>query len=204
MFKNERVRRPTYKELEQIILNPKLKIIVKPTKYSKSFFIENKNNFNNFNNFNNYDKINKLNKGTQKDYELQNHDLFPDMYNKIDATGSNIDKNESRTQTKIFIPKEFDIYSSFKSSSNKPSSKLSSPYPVSSSKSSSVVEERKPLFSRERESFRRLFLDDTEKRYYNMYNQSSSSSSDNPLTQQQMINRSRSHTSSSSNETKKY
>jgi len=46
---------------------------------------------------------------TQKDYELQNHDLFPDMYREIDATGSVMAENEMRTQTKRFTPKGFDI-----------------------------------------------------------------------------------------------
>ena len=185
MFLTERIRRPTYEELEHIMLNSKLKTHTNATKISMMDMIKDTNiDFNDFD-IHTYDPIKELHKETQKDYELQNHDLFPEMYIEIDATGSNIGTHESRAQTKRYIPKDFDIFSSIRSPGDKPSSNKSSSNVVSKS-SSEELSERRSLFSRERESFRRLFLDDTEKRYYNIRSQSiSSSSSNQQITQEQ-------------------
>ena len=147
-------------------------------------------------------------KSTQKDYEVQNHDLFPEMYEEIDATGSVMGNREMRTQTKRFTPKGFDLYSSANSSSGKPSSPPS-PHHISrptSSESSEQEAEKKKGFgffnSREWDMYRRLHKDNR-----NTTAQQSSSSSSvassalpsnvNYLTQEQM-NRSRSHSSQSS------
>ena len=103
-----------------------------------------------------------LNKSTQKDYEVQNHDLFPEMYEEIDATGSVLGNNEMRTQTKRFTPKGFDIYSSANSFSGKPSSPPS-PHHISRPTSSESFEkdaEKKKGFgffnSSEWDMYRRL------------------------------------------------
>ena len=167
--------------------------------------------------FNDFDLDNRniktmLNKSTQKDYEVQNHDLFPDMYHEIDATGSVMGKNEMRTQTKRFTPKGFDIYSSAQSSSDKPSSPPS-PHHISrptSSESSEQEAEKKKGFgffnSREWDMYRRLNNNENTNAT-RQYSSSSASSSALPsniqqLTQEQM-NRSRSHSSQSSGSGKK-
>ena len=69
-----------------------------------------------------------LDKYVQKDYPLQNYDLFPDMYHIIDATSeykpnTMIDKSDNINQTIRFMLKNIDTpYSSFNSSSKPPSS----------------------------------------------------------------------------------
>ena len=48
-----------------------------------------------------------LDKATQTDYIIQNYDLFPDMYDVIDAQAKNdINKNNKIIQTKRFILKD--------------------------------------------------------------------------------------------------
>ena len=183
---NNRVKKATYEELEEELLNPKLIVLNRPIKIPRFNMIENLNDVD----FNDFDLDNRniktmLNKSTQKDYEVQNHDLFPDMYHEIDATGSVMGKNdtsldarvlrdaspearelrEMRTQTKRFTPKGFDIYSSANSSSGKPSSPPS-PHHISrptSSESSEQEAEKKKGFgffnSREWDMYRRLNKD---------------------------------------------
>ena len=218
----ERVKKATYEELEEELLNPKLIVLNRPIKIPRFNMIENVNDvdFNDFD-LDNHNIKTMLNKSTQKDYETQNHDLFPDMYHEIDATGSVMGRNdavpeprklrEMRTQTKRFTPKGFDLYSSAESSSGKPSSPPS-PHHISrptSSESSEQETEKKKGFgffnSSEWDMYRRL--GNNENTNATTQNQSSSSSSSvassalpsniNYLTQEQM-NRSRSHSSQSS------
>ena len=221
----DRVKKATYEELEEELLNPKLIVLNRPIKIPRFNMIENVENVNDVD-FNDFDLDNHniktmLNKSTQKDYETQNHDLFPDMYHEIDATASVMGNNddtpeprklrEMRTQTKRFTPKGFDLYSSANSSSGKPSSPPS-PHHISrptSSESSEQEAEKKKGFgffnSREWDMYRRLRSN--ENRNTTTQNQPSSSSSSvassalpsniNYLTQEQMA-RSRSHSTQSS------
>ena len=226
----DRVKKATYEELEEELLNPKLIVLNRPIKLPRFNMIENVNDvdFNDFDLDNHNIKtmlnakqslVSNRDKSTQKDYELQNHDLFPEMYEEKDATASvmgNSDETpeprklrEMRTQTKRFTPKGFDLFSSASSSSGKPSSPPS-PHHISrptSSESSEQETQKKKGFgffnSREWDMFRRL--GDNENT--NTATQQSSSSSSvassalpsnvNYLTQQQMA-RSRSHSSQSS------
>ena len=220
---NNRVKKATYEELEEELLNPKLIVLNRPIKIPRFNMIENLNDVD----FNDFDLDNRniktmLNKSTQKDYEVQNHDLFPDMYHEIDATGSVMGKNEMRTQSKRFTPKGFDIYSSAQSSSDKPSSPPS-PHHISrptSSESSEQEAEKKKGFgffnSREWDMYRRLNKDNrnTATRQWSRASRASGEASSssaassalpsniNYLTQQQMA-RSRSHSSQSSGSGKK-
>ena len=204
----DRVKKATYEELEEELLNPKLIVLNRPIKIPRFNMIENVNDvdFNDFD-LDNHNIKTMLNKATQKDYEVQNHDLFPDMYHEIDATGSVMGRNEMRTQTKRFTPKGFDLYSSANSSSGKPSSPPS-PHHISrptSSESSEQEAEKKKGFgffnSSEWDMYRRLNNDN---RNTTARQQSSSSvassalpSNIQQLTQEQM-NRSRSHSTQSS------
>ena len=220
---NNRVKKATYEELEEELLNPKLIVLNRPIKIPRFNMIENVENVNDVD-FNDFDLDNHniktmLNKSTQKDYELQNHDLFPEMYEEIDATASVMGNHydtpeprklrEMRTQTKRFTPKGFDLYSSANSSSGKPSSPPS-PHHISrptSSESSEQEALKKKGFgffnSREWNMYRRLRSN--ENRNASTQNQSSSSSvassalpsNINYLTQEQMA-RSRSHSTQSS------
>ena len=207
----DRVKKATYEELEEELLNPKLIVLNRPIKIPRFNMIENVENVNDVD-FNHFDLDNHniktmMNKATQKDYETQNHDLFPDMYHEIDATGSVMGNREMRTQTKRFTPKGFDLYSSAQSSSDKPSSPPS-PHHISrptSSESSEQEAEKKKGFgffnSSEWDMYRRL---NKENRNTTTRQQSSSSAASSALpsniqqlTQEQM-NRSRSHSSQSS------
>ena len=207
----DRVKKATYEELEEELLNPKLIVLNRPIKIPRFNMIENVENVNDVD-FNHFDLDNHniktmMNKATQKDYETQNHDLFPDMYHEIDATGSVMGNREMRTQTKRFTPKGFDLYSSAQSSSDKPSSPPS-PHHISrptSSESSEQEAEKKNGFgffnSSEWDMYRRL---NKENRNTTTRQQSSSSAASSALpsniqqlTQEQM-NRSRSHSSQSS------
>ena len=209
---NNRVKKATYEELEEELLNPKLIVLNRPIKIPRFNMIEHVNDvdFNDFD-LDNHNIKTMLNKATQKDYETQNHDLFPEMYEEIDATGSVMGNREMRTQTKRFTPKGFDLYSSANSSSGKPSSPPS-PHHISrptSSESSEQETEKKKGFgffnSREWDMYRRLRSN--ENRNTTTQNQPSSSSSSaassalpsniNYLTQEQMA-RSRSHSTQSS------
>ena len=217
MFKG-RVKAPTYDELEEELLNPKLIVMNRPIKIPRFDIAQNIDavDFNEFD-LNNHNLKIMVDKQTQKDYELQNHDAFPEMYDEIDATGSDMGNDEKRTQTKRYIPKDFDIYSSANSSSDKPSSPPS-PHHISrpvSSTSSEKEEPKKKGFgffnSREWDMYRNLRSNTNTN---DNRRQSSSSSSSLPLpssssssvlqqlTQQQMA-RSRSHTSSSGSSMKK-
>ena len=217
MFKGS-VKAPTYDELEEELLNPKLIVMNRPIKIPRFDIAQNIDavDFNEFD-LNNHNLKIMTDKQTQKDYELQNHDAFPEMYDEIDATGSDMGNDEKRTQTKRYIPKDFDIYSSANSSSDKPSSPPS-PHHVSrpvSSTSSEKEEPKKKGFgffnSREWDMYRNLRSNTNTN---DNRRQSSSSSSSLPLpssssssvlqqlTQQQMA-RSRSHTSSSGSSMKK-
>ena len=153
----ERVKKATYEELEEELLNPKLIVLNRPIKIPRFNMIENVNDvdFNDFD-LDNHNIKTMLNKSTQKDYETQNHDLFPDMYHEIDATGSVMGRNdakpeprklrEMRTQTKRFTPKGFDLFSSAESSSGKPSSPPSTHHisrPNSSESSEQETEKKK-------------------------------------------------------------
>ena len=210
----DRVKKATYEELEEELLNPKLIVLNRPIKIPRFNMIENVNDVD----FNDFDLDNRniktmLNKSTQKDYEVQNHDLFPEMYEEIDATGSVMGNREMRTQTKRFTPKGFDIYSSANSSSGKPSSPPS-PHHISrpaSSESSEQEAEKKKGFgffnSSEWDMYRRLRNNENRNSTKQSSSSSSSSSSALPsniqqLTQEQM-NRSRSHSSQSSGSGKK-
>jgi len=213
MYK-DRVKKATYEELEEELLNPKLIVLNRPIKLPTFDIPQNIDevDFNDFD-LNNHNLKIMIDKQTQKDYELQNHDLFPDMYHEIDATGSDMGKNEMRTQTKRYIPKDFDIYSSIKSSSYhsyKPSDKPSSgeyPPQTPSSKSSEQETPNKKGFgffnSREWDMYKRLRQNENERTQQQQYPSSSSSSrassampsNVHQLTQQEMA-RSRSHTSS--------
>ena len=204
----DRVKKATYEELEEELLNPKLIVLNRPIKIPRFNIIENVDDvdFNDFD-LDNHNIKTMLNKSTQKDYELQNHDLFPEMYEEIDATGSIMGNREMRTQTKRFTPKGFDLYSSANSSSGKPSSPPS-PHHISrptSSESSEQETEKKKGFgffnSSEWDMYRRL---NKENRNTSTRQQSSSSAASsalpsniNYLTQEQM-NRSRSHSTQSS------
>lgn len=211
MFKG-RVKKPTYDELEEELLNPKLVVLNRPIKIPRFNLIQNVDDvdFSEFD-LNNHNLKIMIDKQTQKDYELQNHDAFPEMYDEIDATGSDMGNDEKRTQTKRYIPKDFDIYSSAQSSSDKPSSPPS-PHHISRPVSSTSSEQEAPkkkgfgfFNSREYEMYKRLRSNTNTN---DNRRQSSSSSSSLPLpssssssvlqqlTQQQMA-RSRSHTSSS-------
>ena len=217
MFKG-RVKAPTYDELEEELLNPKLIVMNRPIKIPRFDIAQNIDavDFNEFD-LNNHNLKIMIDKQTQKDYELQNHDAFPEMYDEIDATGSDMGNDEKRTQTKRYIPKDFDIYSSANSSSDKPSSPPS-PHHISrpvSSTSSEKEEPKKKGFgffnSREWDMYRNLRSNTNTN---DNRRQSSSPSSSLPLpssssssvlqqlTQQQMA-RSRSHTSSSGSSMKK-
>ena len=205
---NNRVKKATYEELEEELLNPKLIVLNRPIKIPRFNMIENVNDvdFNDFD-LDNHNIKTMINKSTQKDYETQNHDLFPDMYHEIDATGSVMGNREMRTQTKRFTPKGFDLYSSANSSSGKPSSPPS-PHHISrptSSESSEQEAGKKKGFgffnSSEWDMYRRL---NKENRNTTARQQSSSSAASSALpsniqqlTQEQM-NRSRSHSSQSS------
>ena len=220
----DRVKKATYEELEEELLNPKLIVLNRPIKIPRFNMIENVENVNDVD-FNDFDLDNHniktmLNKSTQKDYETQNHDLFPDMYHEIDATGSvmgNSDDTpeprklrEMRTQTKRFTPKGFDLFSSAESSSGKPSSPPS-PHHISrptSSESSEQETEKKKGFgffnSREWDMYRRLRSNENRNATTQQTSSSSSSvassalpSNINYLTQEQMA-RSRSHSTQSS------
>ena len=219
MFR-ERVRKPTYEELEEELLNPKLKVLNRPIKIPRFDIAQNINavDFNEFdlNNHNLKIMINARNeprvlhdKQTQKDYELQNHDVFPEMYHEIDATGSDMGDNQKRTQTKRYVPKDYDMYSSAHSSSDKPSSPPSPHHisrPTSSEQSSEQEAPRNRRFgffnSREWDMYRRLRNNQNANRSNPSSSSSSvqmpsSSNSSNvqQLTQREMA-RSRSHTSS--------
>ena len=205
---NNRVKKATYEELEEELLNPKLIVLNRPIKIPRFNMIENVNDvdFNDFD-LDNHNIKTMLNKSTQKDYKTQNHDLFPDMYHEIDATGSVMGNREMRTQTKRFTPKGFDLYSSANSSSGKPSSPPS-PHHISrptSSESSEQEAGKKKGFgffnSSEWDMYRRL---NKENRNTTTRQQSSSSAASSALpsniqqlTQEQM-NRSRSHSTQSS------
>ena len=205
---NNRVKKATYEELEEELLNPKPIVLNRPIKIPRFNMIENVNDvdFNDFD-LDNHNIKTMLNKSTQKDYKTQNHDLFPDMYHEIDATGSVMGNREMRTQTKRFTPKGFDLYSSANSSSGKPSS-LPSPHHISrptSSESSEQEAGKKKGFgffnSSEWDMYRRL---NKENRNITTRQQSSSSAASSALpsniqqlTQEQM-NRSRSHSTQSS------
>ena len=205
---NNRVKKATYEELEEELLNPKLIVLNRPIKIPRFNMIENVNDvdFNDFD-LDNHNIKTMINKSTQKDYETQNHDLFPDMYHEIDATGSVMGNREMRTQTKRFTPKGFDLYSSANSSSGKPSSPPS-PHHISrptSSESSEQEAGKKKGFgffnSSEWDMYRRL---NKENRNTTARQQSSSSAASSALpsniqqlTQEQM-NRSRSHSTQSS------
>ena len=183
MYK-DRVRRATYEELEEELLNPKLKVLNKPIKIPRFNMIENVNDVD----FNDFDLDNRniktmLNKSTQKDYEIQNHDLFPEMYDEIDATGSVMGNREMRTQTKRFTPKDFDIYSSANSSSDKPSSPPS-PHHISRPTSSESSEQEAPkkkgfgfFNSREWDMYKRLRSNENRNSTTQQSSSSSSSSS---------------------------
>ena len=210
----DRVKKATYEELEEELLNPKLIVLNRPIKIPRFNMIENVENVNDVD-FNDFDLDNHniktmLNKATQKDYETQNHDLFPDMYHEIDATGSVMGNREMRTQTKRFTPKGFDLFSSAESSSGKPSSPPS-PHHISrptSSESSEQETEKKKGFgffnSREWDMYRRLRSNENRNTTTQQTSSSSSSvassalpSNINYLTQEQMA-RSRSHSTQSS------
>ena len=143
MFKG-RVRKPTHDELEEELLNPKLVVLNRPIKIPRFSFIQNVDDvdFSEFD-LNNHNLKIMIDKQTQKDYELQNHDAFPEMYDEIDATGSDMGNDEKRTQTKRYIPKDFDIYSSAQLSSDKPSSPPS-PHHISRPTSSESSEQEEP------------------------------------------------------------
>ena len=208
----DRVRRATYEELEEELLNPKLIILNRPIKIPRFDITQNIEDvdFDDFD-LNNHNMKTMLDKATQKDYVIQNHDLFPEMYDEIDATGSVMGNREMRTQTKRFTPKGFDIYSSANSSSDKPSDKPSSgDYPPKTPSSNSSEQEppKKKGFgffnSREWDLYNRLRTNDNERTQQYLSSSSSSGASTSSalpsnvhhLTQREMA-RSRSHTSSS-------
>ena len=162
MYK-DRVRRATYEELEEELLNPKLIVLNRPIKIPRFDITQNIEDvdFNDFD-LDNHNMKTMLDKQTQKDYEIQNHDLFPEMYHEIDATGSVMGNNEMRTQTKRFTPKGVDIYSSANSSSDKPDFPPS-PHHISRPTSSENSEQEAPkkkgfgfFNSREWDMYRRL------------------------------------------------
>ena len=221
MFKG-RVRTPTYDELEEELLNPKLIVMNRPIKIPRLGYIQNIDDvdFNDFdlNNHNLKTMIEKGDKETQKNYELQNHDLFPEMYEEIDATGSDMGDNQKRTQTKTYVPKDYDIYSSANSSSSsdKPSSPPS-PHHISRPTSSETSEQEAPkkkgfgfFNSREWDMYRRLGNNENRNSTTQQSSSSSGTSSSSSalpsnvhhLTREQMA-RSRSHSSQSSGSGKK-
>ena len=181
----------------------------RPIKIPRFNVIENVNDvdFNDFD-LDNHNIKTMLNKATQKDYETQNHDLFPEMYEEIDATASVMGNRDMRTQTKRFTPKGFDLYSSAQSSSDKPSSPPS-PHHISrptSSESSEQEAGKKKGFgffnSREWDMYRRLRSNENRNTSTRQQSSSSAASSALPsninyLTQEQMA-RSRSHSTQSS------
>jgi len=209
MFR-ERVRKPTYEELEEELLNPKLKVLNRPIKIPRFDIAQNINavDFNEFD-LNNHNLKIMIDKQTQKDYELQNHDLFPEMYHEIDATGSDMGDNQKRTQTKRYVPKDYDIYSNANSSSDKPSSPPS-PHNISRPTSSESSEKEAPknrrfgfFNSREWDMYRRLRNNENRNSTTQQSSSSSSSvassalpSNVHHLTQREMA-RSRSHSSAS-------
>ena len=220
MFKG-RVRTPTYDELEEELLNPKLIVMNRPIKIPRLGYIQNIDDvdFNDFdlNNHNLKVMIDKVDKETQKNYELQNHDLFPEMYEEIDATGSNMGNREMRTQTKRFTPKGFDIYSSANSSSSDKPSSPPSPHHISRPTTSESSEQEAPkkkgfgfFNSREWDMYRRLGNNENRNSTTQQYSSSSGASSSSSalpsnvhhLTREQMA-RSRSHSSQSSGSGKK-
>ena len=220
MFKG-RVRAPTYDELEEELLNPKLIVMNRPIKIPRLSYIQNIDDvdFNDFdlNNHNLKVMIDKVDKETQKKYELQNHDLFPEMYEEIDATGSNMGNREMRTQTKRFTPKGFDIYSSANSSSSDKPSSPPSPHHISRPTTSESSEQEAPkkkgfgfFNSREWDMYRRLGNNENRNSTTQQYSSSSGASSSSSalpsnvhyLTREQMA-RSRSHSSQSSGSGKK-
>ena len=220
MFKG-RVRAPTYDELEEELLNPKLIVMNRPIKIPRLGYIQNIDDvdFNDFdlNNHNLKVMIEKVDKETQKNYELQNHDLFPEMYEEKDATGSNMGNREMRTQTKRFTPKGFDIYSSANSSSSDKPSSPPSPHHISRPTSSETSEQEAPkkkgfgfFNSREWDMYRRLGNNENRNSTTQQSSSSSGTSSSSSalpsnvhhLTREQMA-RSRSHSSQSSGSGKK-
>ena len=220
MFKG-RVRTPTYDELEEELLNPKLIVMNRPIKIPRLGYIQNIDDvdFNDFdlNNHNLKVMIEKVDKETQKNYELQNHDLFPEMYEEKDATGSNMGNREMRTQTKRFTPKGFDIYSSANSSSSDKPSSPPSPHHISRPTSSETSEQEAPkkkgfgfFNSREWDMYRRLGNNENRNSTTQQSSSSSGTSSSSSalpsnvhhLTREQMA-RSRSHSSQSSGSGKK-
>ena len=220
MFKG-RVRAPTYDELEEELLNPKLIVMNRPIKIPRLGYIQNIDDvdFNDFDlkNLNLKVMIDKVDKETQKKYELQNHDLFPEMYEEIDATGSNMGNREMRTQTKRFTPKGFDIYSSANSSSSDKPSSPPSPHHISRPTTSESSEQEAPkkkgfgfFNSREWDMYRRLGNNENRNSTTQQYSSSSGASSSSSalpsnvhhLTREQMA-RSRSHSSQSSGSGKK-
>ena len=208
MFR-ERVRKPTYEELEEELLNPKLKVLNRPIKIPRFDIAQNIDDvdFNDFD-LNNHNLKIMIDKQTQKDYELQNHDLFPEMYHEIDATGSDMGDNQKRTQTKRYVPKDYDIYSSANSSSDKPDFPPS-PHHISRPSSSENSEKEAPrnrrfgfFNSREWDMYRRLRNNENRNSTTQQSSSSSSSvassalpSNVHNLTQREMA-RSRSHSSS--------
>ena len=136
MFRG-RVRKPTYEKREEELLNPKLIVLNRHIKTPLLLYIMQNTNDVDFDDFDlsNHNLKTMLNKTTQKDHDLQNHDVFPSMYHEIGATGSDMGNNEMRKQTKKYIPKDYDYSSSH---SNKPSSPPSPHHisrPVSSTRS---------------------------------------------------------------------
>ena len=208
MFR-DRVRKPTYEELEEELLNPKLKVLNRPIKIPRFDIAQNINavDFDEFD-LNNHNLKIMIDKETQKDYELQNHDVFPEMYHEIDATGSDMGDNQKRTQTKRYVPKDYDIYSSVNSSSDKPDFPPS-PHHISRPTSSESSEKEAPrnrrfgfFNSREWDMYRRLRNNENRNSTTQQSSSSSSSvassalpSNVHNLTQREMA-RSRSHSSS--------
>ena len=118
--------------LEDIIIyldnQPKIKYPnIAATKVMNSFYYGNIDNF--IDNIKSYNikKSIMLDKATQKDYVVQNYDLFPDMYYKIDAQSKNIksnykNKKDKITQTIRYILKDMPTPYSSVSSFDKPPS----------------------------------------------------------------------------------
>ena len=219
MYK-DRVRRATYEELEEELLNPKLIVLNRPIKIPRFDITQNIEDvdFNDFD-LNNHNLKTMLDKATQKDYEIQNHDLFPEMYEEIDATGSDMGNDDAspearelcdkRTQTKRYVPKDYDIYSSANSSSSDKPSSPPSPHHISRPTSSENSEQEAPkkkgfgfFNSREWDMYRRLNNGNRNSTTQQSLSSSSSVASSalpsnvHHLTPPEMM-RSRSHTSSS-------
>ena len=109
---------------------------------------------------NDFIKKKMLDKETQKDYQLQNYDIFPNMYNVIDAEATNVFKTDKLIQTKRYILKDFPTpYSSYSPSDKPPSSppdhNIYKRTPTESNKSSNKTEEVEP----ENKSLIRRYLD---------------------------------------------